>query len=724
MLIPAVTRAAKRVAAVYRGIATPLAELAAQVGFVGLGTLRLRIGQLFDKARAEMADVLRDVGVLGYKTAADSILVAIPSEWLPVFAGLAAAKARSQVSEATLPQPGTAPWDVGYEWEPVVQGAITGEEARSLIKSLLFPPPTEEQVKDWLRTAIPGGLSWDQRLRRWEEPVRQAMFNELVAGLVAGENIDQLRARLEPLADGIAYKAQRIARTEGCRVAERAGRTAFAGMGQLLQGMQIVAVMDEWTRPHHAARNGKIYWRKPDGTYRDDMGQPLPDLPDEPNCRCMTIPVLDVPPAWRDSPAWRTAFETATGKLIPDPASYEDWWRWADERVRMEAVGIRRYQVLRDKLGRPPDWVDFLGPDGRLLPVDVLRKESPQEHERRRFQIELAITQRRALYQTVASTGSPLAVQPEHPASLLFRGAEAVEREIQRLAAEYAKLLEPPEHERLRRAEIEATAARRILRPETIREEIVRRADWWDNTRKMPKPWPKVEWPQYYRQQLADRLDKIYEQARHRNIESMRELLKLPKRYRARLEWKQEVPEAIREQANEALEFIGSITNKRKIEATRVGIEERQALLEGGACYDILKVAVCYRGNVPTARIVHELGHHLQYSVPKLNQETVEWRDRVTKDGKLKAGYGLSSEGIVWYYRERTDGKTWLDTYMGRVYLREPPTDPEQPLKEERYVHEVVSVGVQYLYTYPHVLARREPELFDLLLRLLRSGHA
>ena len=409
-LLQAVQQAAVAIRRRYRSLAGPIAELASRVGLVGLASLRRRIEQLLGQARQALQDQLIPLGLLGYRTAGQAVLDALPTEWLPVFAGLAAAKAKLPVREATVPEPQQPAWQVRYDWEPIVRGAIRGQKAKEFVQSLLFPPPKEEQVTDWLISAPPGGLSWQERLRRWEEPVRQAMFNDLVHGLVAGENVDGLRARLERWTDGLAYKAQRIARTEGCRVAERAGRSAFQGMGGMLQGLQIVAVMDEWTRPHHAARNGRIYWQGPDGLYRDERGELLPDLPDEPNCRCMTIPVLRPPPEWAQNPAAMAAFQTATGQLIPDPASYQQWWQQASEREQMTAVGVRRWQTVRDLLQkepipRKPEWADFIDPEGRLLPVETLQAETPQERAERLQQVRRMLAERERLFRQAASQG-------------------------------------------------------------------------------------------------------------------------------------------------------------------------------------------------------------------------------------------------------------------------------------------------------------------------------
>ncbi len=178
----------------------------------------------------------------------------------------------------------------------------------------------------------------------------------------------------------------------------------------MLDGMQIVAVFDEWTRPHHAARNGRIYRRGDDGAYRDERGDPLPDLPDEPNCRCMTIPVLGVPRELRGDRAAQRAWRTATGKLIPDPASYLDWWQRATRQQQIAAVGAERFQIVRDALRRQqeprePEWPDFIDAEGRLLPVERLRRESEEERAARREVVLRVLAERERLFRQATGPG-------------------------------------------------------------------------------------------------------------------------------------------------------------------------------------------------------------------------------------------------------------------------------------------------------------------------------
>lgn len=398
------TRAmAVRISRLYSRLAGILSRRAARSGLPGLIAMDAALDRELDSIHDALRDDLRRSAMLGYRTAVDAILQAVPADWLAMLAGMAASH-KEGLAEA-VPSDSPRKWELGPEIDPASRGALNRDEAMRLIAATLFAAPTEDDIDQWLTVAVPGGLSWEDRLRRWEKPARAAMLSELSIGLSAGENVDDLRSRIKPFADGVAWKAQRIARTEGNRAAERANRATIDGMGGMVDGMQIVAVMDEWTRPEHAARNGRIYTRRDDGIFRDSNGDPLPDLPDAPNCRCMTIPVLKPPEDFRKNQKLAAVFKSATGELIPDPSSYMDWWERASVQERKIAVGARRYRLLIDRLGRSPEWPDFIDTDGSLLSTEQLRRESVSERKRRKARVLSMLQARQRAFQAVVSQG-------------------------------------------------------------------------------------------------------------------------------------------------------------------------------------------------------------------------------------------------------------------------------------------------------------------------------
>ncbi len=193
---------------------------------------------------------------------------------------------------------------------------LTADEKQSVRIQVLFPPPTELEVRRIVSQGRsvtgPSGTSfqtWEQRFDWMSSQIadKKIAFNEIARGFAEGNNITQIRQKLEPLVGGIKATAQRIARTEGMRIAEQVQRSTWGVFGDMMIGAQIVAVLDERTRPEHATRNGTIYYRVP-APGRKSMAE-LPDLPDAFNCRCMTIPVMEPPAEYLTDPAIREAFD-------------------------------------------------------------------------------------------------------------------------------------------------------------------------------------------------------------------------------------------------------------------------------------------------------------------------------------------------------------------------------------------------------------------------------
>jgi len=195
----------------------------------------------------------------GHRTAVGAMLQAIPWRWFRVI--------HPMVIEAE---------------EPVIDG-LTKEQKREIIEKLLFPPPDADTVARYLDQAGPDGQNWDDRLRHWEEPTQDHIRSQLIQGMSADEGVPKLRRRLLPIVGDIRYKAQRIARTEGRRMAEIGQDDAWNEASDLIDGFQVLAAFSH-TRPEHAARHGTIYRQKADGSYVADNGDLLPILPDAPNC--------------------------------------------------------------------------------------------------------------------------------------------------------------------------------------------------------------------------------------------------------------------------------------------------------------------------------------------------------------------------------------------------------------------------------------------------------
>jgi SPP1 gp7 family putative phage head morphogenesis protein len=246
---------------------------------------------MMDEAQDSYDKALRDFCVESYDWARKLLLRTLPRWYFRRLAPLALA------GEATIEPPNpltptkiiipkkvyekfVAPaLEVQSYVEPVVDAdPMSQEEFEAFANEVIFPPLTRSQIEtivengQWLRT-FPGNKS------KFNDP---AFRDRLVEGIASGENVDQLTRRIQDLEAGVYWKARRTARTESLRVAEAAQRETWDDLGGMMAGVQILAVLDQNTRPEHADRNGQIYADEPRaGELPMDE---LPFVPDAPNC--------------------------------------------------------------------------------------------------------------------------------------------------------------------------------------------------------------------------------------------------------------------------------------------------------------------------------------------------------------------------------------------------------------------------------------------------------
>lgn len=416
LVVAAISRG-RRVHKRVRELVRQAVAVAASRGLAAMHELRQAIDRIVDAAVDIVHDELVAQARQGWETAVGAIVNTVPVEVLGRL------WERGPVREARL------------EVRPVdLLTGIPRAVAGRYVAQMIFPQPDADTVERWLTERPPGGMNWDERLRRWANTTRAAMLNELVIGIAAGEAPDDLEQRLRPLADALAYKSERIARTEAVRVAQRANLAACRQLGNLLSGYQVIAVMDAHTRPHHATRHGRMYWRGEDGLFRDSDGNLLPDLPDEPNCRCMTVPVLD----YREVGDLTTAgtLVRASGHMPPAPsvAGYDVWWDNATAQERMAAVGVQRYRTAQAVLGREPSWFELVDQTGRLLSPEELLAETPEARAQRVAAVRGMVLQQELAYLGLTKTGM---LPARIPGLSVAEVIEAVEDVIRKQPVEY-----------------------------------------------------------------------------------------------------------------------------------------------------------------------------------------------------------------------------------------------------------------------------------------------
>lgn len=288
----------------------------------------------------------------------------------------------------------------------LLQGDLDGDEARQLINELLFPAPKPAEVHRILTQPMgPDQRSWVDRIKTLGHgftPDQVAM--RVAQGVGAGRSFAEMAREIQPMVDGVRYKAMRIVRTEALRVAETMNRKTDQDLGDLHAGYQIRATLDQHTRAHHAARNGLVWLKASGKDMQTTLKMEIPTLPSAPNCRCFLVTVL-APPKLGTNSADNALRDLARAPM-PDPQTVRTWFQQAPVSIRKQAVTVKRYNLVQDRIGKPPAWEHFIDPkSGELLDWERLRGESKTTTRARAESVRRMIAERKAKLAEVARFG-------------------------------------------------------------------------------------------------------------------------------------------------------------------------------------------------------------------------------------------------------------------------------------------------------------------------------
>jgi SPP1 gp7 family putative phage head morphogenesis protein len=281
------------------------------------------------------------------------------------------------------------------------------EEQRWYLQSILFPPPSEERVRQ-----VVYGTDWVSRLQQETKLAAPEALAPLIASsFAAGQSHRELAKTLLPIVDGVKSSARRIARTEGMRVAHTLQMDSSRALDDLIIGYQVNATLDNYTRPLHRHRNGTIYYVHPTG-HQPGLDQ-MPHPPIEAdgtvahNCRCWTSPVLSPPAHLVNDPSKLAVFQAAAARTQPSPLVFSDWFTDAPEKLRRSAVGSSRYSLVRDLARvREPSYEHFVNPaTGQLMTKQQLAAESTEARRARVRRVRALLAKRREDLATVLTHG-------------------------------------------------------------------------------------------------------------------------------------------------------------------------------------------------------------------------------------------------------------------------------------------------------------------------------
>jgi SPP1 gp7 family putative phage head morphogenesis protein len=237
----------------------------------------------------------------------------------------------------------------------------------------VFKAPDADTIEKWVSN--PGWfggkqLDWKDRYESLSKKIvdKDSLAATIRNAYAEGKTPDQIARLIRPGVQGLTVSAQRIARTESLRIAEEAQREGYRQVGDLLGGIQIWATLDDRTRPEHAARNGTIY-----------PADSAPLVPDEPNCRCFSAPVLRdvedlIPANVGGDPAGSLTVVNGTVQDL------DTWSNWFDDQTpaRQRAIlGPDRWEALKGKVDGPVRWGHVIDGNGYMNTADQIRAADP-----------------------------------------------------------------------------------------------------------------------------------------------------------------------------------------------------------------------------------------------------------------------------------------------------------------------------------------------------------
>lgn len=370
----------------------------------------LAIGQMQDAVPRTLAQQFRRVYVRGRQGAGAALASALPMKILRQVSPLPAEVIKSELREDLFPGGMIEVSPEGVTSRQPARRKRSAKKERAIYEDLIFPGPTEDEVLGVLSPFIRPN-DW-QGIGQTRRKMPQELADEIAKGIASGLTQAQLAKQLLPFYEGHKARARTVARTFSMAIAQRANQDANDKLGDLCIGFQIHATRDSHTRPHHAARDGTIYYKDPKGNQLGLDQMPRPPFEADGslafNCRCYLSPVLRPLEAFAEDPAKLARFETAMEKVIPDPIDYSRWFDQATEKQKVQAVGPVRYRTLKARLPaeREPQYADFLDQEGgNLVPVDQLKAETPQQQQARRAEVDQLIAKRQRQIKQVARLG-------------------------------------------------------------------------------------------------------------------------------------------------------------------------------------------------------------------------------------------------------------------------------------------------------------------------------
>lgn len=163
---------------------------------------------------------------------------------------------------------------------------------------------------------------------------------------------------------------------------------------------------------------------------------------------------------------------------------------------------------------------------------------------------------------------------------------------------------------------------------------------------------------------------------------------------------------------NEGVAAVNEMLGRADLDGSSIWIRPAKPTPAGkrkASVYNARTGIIHMQANAPTAKVVHEIGHWLEGNARGVNSDAVAFLNRRRGTEALQslagtqAGYGPDEYA---YFDQ------FLSPYMGKVYR-----DAAGTIEGT----EIVSMGLEYMYTRPVELSQGDPDMFNFIWGVLRG---
>jgi len=244
--------------------------------------------------------------------------------------------------------------DAERQTRAAVRAAIMGHDVRPAVQESAHemkgvPDPDRPEMDSWLPYTDPALSSYGEiishkflktTLDAWSDTlttkVTDLMGKQYLAGLMAGESMEEIAKRLTFSMDIPRQSALKMARTSIMAITNEMHDKAYKANEDLLKGYKYTATLDVRTCPICGGYDGQFFEKDAD----------RPSLPAHIDCRCTYVPVMK---SWDElglgpftaSGGYRASMDGA----VPDTLTWEEWKK--DPEIQKKYAEFKKKQAAK-----------------------------------------------------------------------------------------------------------------------------------------------------------------------------------------------------------------------------------------------------------------------------------------------------------------------------------------------------------------------------------------